>query len=168
MAPTMRIALVIAALAAAGCAQQAIQPRAMDDAQSLAAAETAFAAQSVREDMRAAFLAHFADDGVFVRNGWAVAKESLATQAAPPIVLDLRPAVGKGAALASPGMTDEKLAWVLDRTEIARSRDFGYARGSYAALAAPQKPLGYFLRVWRFERGEWRIVMDVTNPAPKA
>ncbi len=288
MAPTMRIALVIAALAAAGCAQQPIQPRAMDDAQSLAAAETAFAAQSVREDMRAAFLAHFADDGVFVRNAWAVAKESLGTQAAPPIVLDWRPvhtevaasgelglstgpwkvsgkakpeappafgqfvsvwrregggpwrvavdigiahpqsalwdeplaalpsaaqsalpaggieaaeldfvadahaasprsayakhgsermrfyrndlapALGKGAALASPGMTDEKLAWVLDRTEIARSRDFGYARGSYAALAAPQKPLGYFLRVWRFERGEWRIVMDVTNPAPKA
>src|SRR5260221_24058 len=166
MAPTMRIALVIAALAAAGCAQQPIQPRAMDDAQSLAAAETAFAAQSVREDMRAAFLAHFADDAHAASPRSAYAKHG--SERMRFYRNDLAPALGKGAALASPGMTDEKLAWVLDRTEIARSRDFGYARGSYAALAAPQKPLGYFLRVWRFERGEWRIVMDVTNPAPKA
>ena len=283
----MRYALVIAALAVAGCAQQPAQPPAMDDAASLAAAERAFAAHSVREDMRVAFLANFADDGVFVRNGWINSNAYLATQAAPPIVLDWRPAhtevaasgelglstgpwkitskakpetpptfgqyvsvwrrepggpwkvavdlgighpasalwdqpldtsapagggasasrgiesaeldfvsdahagspraayakhgsermrfyrtevqpaVGKAAALASPGMTDEKLAWVIERTEIARSRDFGYARGSYAAVSAPATPLGYFLRVWRMEAGEWRIVMDVTNPAAK-
>ena len=283
----MRNALVIAALAVAGCAQQPAQPPAMDDAAFLAAAENAFAAHSVREDMRVAFLANFADDGVFVKNGWTNSNAHLATQAAPPIVLDWRaahtevaasgelglstgpwkitskakpetppafgqfvsvwrreaggpwkvavdlgighpqaalwdqplttaksdgsaasstrgiesaeldfvsdahaqgpraaygkhgsermrfyrtevqPAIGKAAALASPGMADEKLAWVIDRTEIARSRDFGYARGSYAAVTARSKPLGYFLRVWRMERGQWRIVMDVTNPAPK-
>ena len=281
----MRNALVIAALAAASCAQQPAQPRAMDDAASLAAAESAFAAHSVREDMRAAFLANFTDDGVFVRNGWANSNDFLRTQPAPPIVLDWRPvhtevaasgelglstgpwrvtskskpgappsfgqyvsvwrraaggpwkvavdlgiehpqpslwdaplgtsapsgssspasrgiesaeldfvsdahsqgprsayathgaermrfyrgghapAIGKAAALASPAMSDEKLAWVVEQTEIARSRDFGYARGSYAALSAPTRPLGYFLRVWRREAGQWRIVMDVTNPA---
>ena len=283
----MRNVLVLAALTAAGCAQQPAQPLAMDDAASLAAAETAFAAHSVREDMRVAFLANFADDGVFVRDGWNNSNAFLATQGAPPIVLDWRPAhtevaasgelglstgpwkitskatpdappafgqyvsvwrreargpwkvavdlgidhpqasqwdqpldtfapsggsappsrdveaaeldfvsdahagsprsayarhgsermrfyrsgvepvIGKAAALASPAMSDEKLAWVIERTETARSRDFGYARGSYAAVSAPAKPIGYFLRVWRVERGEWRIVMDVTNPAAK-
>jgi ketosteroid isomerase-like protein len=283
----MRTALLVAALAAAGCAQQPAQlPAVNQDAVSLAAAETAFAAHSVREDMRAAFLAAFAEDGVFVRNGWANSNEyQRSTAAAPPIVLDWKPvyaevaasgelglstgptkitsktkpdtppsygqyvsvwrreaggpwkvavdlgighpqptlwdqpletsaasgesapatrgieaaeldfvsdahsqgpraaygrhgsermrfyrggvapAVGKAAALASPGMSDEKFAWVIDRTEIARSRDFGYARGSYSALATPAKPLGYFLRVWRREGGQWRIVMDVTNVA---
>jgi ketosteroid isomerase-like protein len=260
----------------------------MDDAQSLAAAENAFAAHSVREDMRAAFLAAFADDGVFVRDGWTNSNDYLKTRPAPPIVLDwhaqhtevaasgelglstgpwkitskekpatpptfgqyvsvwrreaggpwkvavdlgighpesalwdqpldttpparggasssrgieaaeldfisdahatslpqayakhaaermrfyrngVPPAVGRSAALASPAMADPKLAWIVDRTEISSARDFGYARGSYAAASAPAKPLGYFLRVWRFERGEWRIVMDVTNPAPKS
>ena len=287
----MRNALAAAALALAGCAQPAVQPppRAMDEAAGLlAAAETAFAAHSVREDMRAAFLANFADDGVFVRDGWTLGNANLATQSAPPIALDwrpahvevaasgelglstgpwkitskakpdapptygqfvsvwrreaggpwkvavdlgighpkpalwdqpldsvppsgsagpaargiesaeldfvsdahaqgpraayathgaermrfyrdeLEPAVGKAAALASAGMTDERFAWVIDRVEIALSRDFGYARGSYAALAAPAKPLGYFLRVWRREGGAWRIVMDVTNPAAKS
>ena len=283
----MRPALLFAALAVAGCAQQPTQPPAMDDAQSLAAAENAFAAHSVREDMRAAFLTAFADDGVFVRDGWTVSNDYLKAQPAPPIVLDWRaqhtevaasgdlglstgpwkitskekpdapptfgqyvsvwrreaagpwkvavdlgighpqsalwdqplettspsgasasasrgieaaeldfvsdahatslpqayakhgaermrfyrngvqPAIGKSAALASPAMADQKLAWIVDGTEISSSRDFGYARGSFAAATAPTKPLGYFLRVWRFERSQWRIVMDVTNPAPK-
>ena len=283
----MRKALVVAAFAAASCAQQPTQPPAVDEAAAaLAAAESAFAAHSVREDMRVAFLANFADDGVFVKNGWTNSNAHLATQTAPPIVLDWRPAhaevaasgelglstgpwkitskakpetppafgqyvsvwrreaggpwkvavdlgighpqaalwdqplattksdgsaasaargiesaeldfvsdahaqgpraayakhgsermrfyrtevqpaIGRAAALASPGMSDQKLAWAIDRIEIARSRDFGYARGSYAALATPARPLGYFLRVWRMERGHWHIVMDVTNPAP--
>jgi ketosteroid isomerase-like protein len=257
----------------------------MDAAASLAAAETAFAAHSVREDMRAAFLAHFADDGVFVRDGWTVSNDYLSAQPAPPIVLDWRPvfaevaasgelglstgpvkitsktdpneppafgqyvsvwrragqgpwrvavdlgighrepalrdaplvtrmspgvaarshdgieaaeldfvadahatsfraaygkhgaeslrfyregeppAVGKASALASRAMPDAKLAWIIDRTEIARSGDFGYARGSFASAAARDKPLGYYLRVWHVEDGHWRIVMDVANPA---
>src|SRR5260221_9160621 len=150
MAPTMRIALVIAALAAAGCAQQPIQPRAMDDAQSLAAAETAFAAQSVREDMRAAFLAHFADDGVFVRNGWAVAKESLATQAAPPIVLDWRPV----------------------HTEVAASGELGLSTGPWkvSGKAKPEAPpaFGQFVSVWRREGGgPWRGAVDIGVAPPQ-
>lgn len=282
----MRTALLVAALAAAGCAQPPVQPTAVavnPDAISLAAAETAFAAHSVREDMRVAFLAAFAEDGVLVRNGWVNSNEHQRSSTAPPIVLDwkpvyaevaasgelglstgpwkitskekpdtppaygqfvsvwrreaggpwrvavdlgighpqptlwdraletalasgqsasasrgiesaeldfvsdahaagaraaytrhgsermrfyrngIAPAAGKPAALASPAMTNEKFSWVIDRVEIARSRDFGYARGSYASLAAPAKPLGYFLRVWRIEGGQWRIVMDVTN-----
>ena len=259
----------------------------MEDAPaSLAAAETAFAAPSVREDMRVAFMAAFEDDGVFVRNGWTVSNTYLATQPAPPIVLDWRPvytevarsgemglstgpvkitsktkpeappsfgqfvsvwkraaggpwrvavdlgiahpepalwpaplethwvrasgappsgavaaaearfaadgaaaglraaharhaaddvrflrngsapAVGKPAALAAKAMNDEKHVWTVERTETARSGDFGYVRGNYAASTNPAKPLGWYLRVWRADRGEWRVILDVTNPAP--
>jgi len=269
------------ALALAGCASQ---PPAMDAASSLAAAESAFAAHSVREDMRAAFLAAFAPDGVFVRNGWTNALDWLRERPAPPIVLDWRPqyvevaasgelglstgpwkitsrakpetapqygqfvsvwrregtgpwkvavdlgvshpaealwkaplearphaaavAGGPGlaeaearfaadardrglraaygahgaenlrfyrsghapltsrsAALASTALADEKVAWTIERTETARSGDFGYARGAYLAYGNPA-PLGWFTRVWRREGGAWRIVMDVVTPAP--
>jgi ketosteroid isomerase-like protein len=265
-------------LAACGTPSTVMEP------DSLAAAETAFAAHSVREDMRAAFLAAFADDGVFVRDGaWIVSNDFLRTRPAPAIVLDWRPqyveVAGSGelglstgpwkittkaepgspptygqyvsvwrrqpggpwkvavdlgisnpadslwseplfarpvpaaavsgaenllqaearfartvathgapagyeafgatqlryyrsghapvasrkAALASPAMGQEKFVYTVERSETARSGEFGYARGRYADGAAPQKSLGAFLRVWRLEAEGWRIVIDVVG-----
>lgn len=280
MPSVARSATLAAALALVACAHQ---PPAMDAPASLAAAETAFAAHSVREDMRAAFLAAFADDGVFVRNAWVAAKGFLASRPAPPIVLDWRPqyvevaasgelglstgpwkltsrekpdapasygqfvsiwrrgadgrwqvevdlgishpeptlwkdpleartvpgmapAAGsvaeaeaaferiaaasglraayetygaqdlrlyrsgsapqasRAAALASPALREEKLAWTLDRAASARSADFGYTRGTCADAARPTVPIGFYLRVWRREAAGWRIVLDVLNP----
>jgi len=279
----VRASLLCAALAA-GCAQPVMQSRGLnDDAASLAAAESAFAAQSVREDMRSAFLAHFANDGVFVRGGWTLAHPWLSPRQAPPIVLDWRPvhtevagsgdlglstgpwklvgrgkpaqsaaygqfvsiwrrepggpwkvivdlgignpqptfweeplealplvvpgrlpagdveeaerqfarvaattgmasayerfgsprmrlyrddhapAVGKPLAIALAG--DATFTWSVEHAERARSGDFAYARGHYTTLAAGAPVLGYFMRVWRAESGEWRIVMDVVQPA---
>ena len=272
------------ALALAACAHQ---PAPMDHSRSLAAAETAFAAHSVRENMRVAFLAAFAPDGVFVRNGWIVSNDYLRDQPAPAIVLDWRPqyvetaasgdlglstgpskiaskanpetpptygqfvsvwrrepggpwkvavdlgvshagdvlwstaletqqpgppaagagvgiaeaearfaaeaaarglraaygahgaenlrfyraghppAVGRAAALAAPGTGEEAPTWTIERTETARSGELAYARGAYAARAAPGTPLGWYQRVWRREGPGWKIVMDVTNPAPR-
>lgn len=278
-------ALVIAAIAASGCAQSGLLSGDMEPSRSLAAAETAFAAHSVREDMRAAFLANFAEDGVFIRTGWTPTNAWLRNQPAPAIVLDWRPVyvetascgdfglstgpwklaskaqpgaapaygqfvsvwkregagpwkvavdlgVGhpestywdrpletvvvrragtpvtggigtaelrfardarfdgaraayrihgadnlrfyrggvapiadRAAALASPAMNDDKLVYAIERSETACSGDLGYARGSYAAASEPAKPLGYFMRVWRLGGGEWKIALDVTNPA---
>lgn len=271
------------ALALAACAHA---PAPMDHTASLAAAEAAFAAHSVREDMRVAFLAAFADDGVFVREGWKVSNEFLRNRPAPAIVLDWRPqyvevsasgdlglstgpsritskadpkaapsygqfvsvwrrapggpwkvevdlgiahagdalwsapletrqlagaapAAGAGieeaearfaaeararglraayeahgadnlrfyrpgqaptatrtAALASPAMAMEAPVWTIERSATSRAGDFAYARGAYAAASAPHVPLGWYLRVWRREGGNWRLVMDVVNPAP--
>ena len=259
----------------------------LDTAASLAAAEAAFAAHSVRQDMRAAFLAAFAPDGVFVRNGWTVSNDYLRDQPAPPIVLDWRPqyvevaasgelglstgpskvtskakpeappaygqfvsvwrreaggpwkvAVDLGighptdalwnaplvtrqlpapsaspgggiaeaearfaaearerglraayathgaddlrfyragqpptatrtAALATSAMAEEAPVFTVERMDTARSGDFGYARGAYAAAGEPGVPLGWYLRVWRREGADWRIVMDVVNDAPR-
>lgn len=280
----MRSPAIAAAALLAACANPAPT---MDAPASLAAAETAFAAHSVREDMRAAFLAAFADDGVFVRNGWANARSDLASRAAPPILLQWRPqyvevaasgelglstgpsrisskadpsrppvygqfvsiwrrapagqwkvevdlgishpasslwdrpleartvptagaadsstlaeaeaqfqriAASRGtraayaalgardlrlyrnampprasleAALDAPAASEDGLAWTPERIETAQSGDFGYARGRYARAADPEATLGYFMRAWRREAGGWRILIDVTNPAPR-
>ena len=264
----------------AGCA---VGPHADDAAPSLARAEAAFAAQSVREDMRTAFLAHFAPDGVFVRTGWVNAREYLSGRPAPGVVLDWRPtyvlAAGSGdlglstgpwkatskerpgeapavgefvsvwrrdgggpwqvlvdlgvshqdpgtwqrplhveriAAAATPATTfaqaeagfasasatkglqaayaayasgamrvlrqgnapfvgrdaplapfvssSERLQWTIERGETSRAGDFAYARGRYAVASAPARTVGDYLRVWRVEGREWRIILDVTSP----
>ncbi|HYE94563.1 MAG TPA: nuclear transport factor 2 family protein [Terriglobales bacterium] len=279
----MKIGAPAFALALAGCAATPAGP---DAAASLAAAETAFAAHSVREDMRAAFLAAFAPDGVFVRNGWMVSNDYLRDRPAPPIVLDWRPvfvevaasgelgvstgpsritskakpetppsygqfvsvwrrsgdgpwkvevdlgishaapalwnapletrtvraaaqasrslaeaearfaeraraqglraahhdlgasdlrlyraghapAVGRAAVLASPALDDSRCEWTVERLETARSADFGYARGRYARVDRPGEPAGWYLRVWKREGADWRVLLDVVNEAPK-
>jgi ketosteroid isomerase-like protein len=279
-----RLLPAAAGLALAACAT-ATAPT-MDLPASLAAAETAFAAHSVREDMRAAFIEAFAADGVFVRDGWTVSTDYLRTQKPPPIVLDWRPvhvevaaagdlglstgpsritskvkpgapptygqyvsiwrrvgsgpwkvevdlgishpqptlwdaplvarqvaagpaasgdvaaaeadfaararesglrathavlatsdlrfyrpghppALGREAALASGAMTDEKLAWTVERAVTSASGDLGYVRGRYTRLDAPGEPVGYYLRVWRREAGRWRVALEVVNPAPR-
>lgn len=275
--------LVIAAALCVACTPMTERPRGNADALSLAAAETAFAAHSVRTDMREAFLEHFGEDGVWLSGGWSLARPALAPRPAPPIVLDWRPVhaevaasgelglstgpwkrvpkgaagearygqyvsiwrrepagpwkvavdlgisnrgpvfwdaplvalpavipgafppdriedaerrfaealrtrgaraayeafaservrhytddaplVGKAAVLGALGAEPQAGPPVVERSETARSGEFGYARGHYASATAPQTPLAYFLRVWRAEGGEWRIVMAVENPA---
>lgn len=248
----MKIAVGAAAVLLGACAHApaGVDPR------SLAEAESAFAEHSVREGMRAAFLSHFADDGMLLRSGWVNSNAHLAKQPDPPIVLDWRPAyvevaasgelglsngpwrvavdlgishsqptlwdrgletraaaspggpgepgglqaaeqsfarqsqdrgaraayeahgsqqmryyrngadpaIGKDAALAAPGLGDERLIWSADRIETSKSGDFGYARGSYAALSAPAIALGHYLRIWRLEGNAWRVALDVANP----
>lgn len=276
--------LVVAAALAAACSPMSERPAGNADALSLAAAETAFAAHSVRTDMREAFLAYFAEDGAWVDAGWKPARPALAAwTAAPAIVLDWRPvhtevaasgelglstgpwkrtpkgkpaeprygqyvsvwrrepggdwkvaadlgisnpqptaweaplealpavipgsfppdriedaerrfgelqhargtraayeafaservrhytdgspAVGKAAVLAGVAAEPQAAQAVVERSETARSGEFGYARGHYAGASAPNAALAYFLRVWRAEGGQWRIVMAVENPA---
>ena len=137
----------LVALALAGCAA----PARMEDANALAAAETAFAAHSVREDMRAAFMANFAQDGVMVGDGWVRAREYLAPLPAPPIVLEWRPA----------------------HVEVAASGEFGLSTGPWKRTprgkpgAAPA--YGQFVSIWQRAPGQpWRVLVDlgVGNPGP--
>ena len=147
----MKRAAPLLALAAAACAPASVRSPAMDDARSLAAAESAFAAHSLREDMRAAFIAHFAADGVMPRGGWVVAREYLAPRAAPPIILDWRPVF----------------------TEVAASGEMGLSTGpsKITSKADPSQPPGYgqFVSIWKREAGgPWRVAVDlgISHPAP--
>lgn len=141
----MRLA-TCAALIAASCATLPGD----EPAQTLAAAETSFAAHSMREDMRAAFLAAFAPDGVFVRGTWTLAHPWLEPRAAPPIVLDWRPV----------------------HVEAARSGDLGLSTGPWRITpkggAAPTA-FGQFVSIWtRDAGGPWRVAVDIgiSHPAP--
>lgn len=140
-------ALLAAALAA--CAT--VNPDPSGAAASLAAAETAFAAQSVREGLRAAFLAWLAPDAVLFRNGPVNGPASISARPDPPIVLDWRPAF----------------------VEVASSGDFGVSTGPWTitprgdATAPPRH--GQFFSVWtRPPGGEWRVRVDlgISHPGP--
>jgi ketosteroid isomerase-like protein len=135
-------------LALTACAHS---PPPRDSADSLAAAEAAFAAHSVREDMRAAFLAHFADDGLFVRDGWTAARPWLEARPAPAIVLEWRPVY----------------------VEVAASGDLGLSTGPWRATrpgdakAAPA--YGQFVSIWkRAPGGPWKVAVDLGISHPGA
>ena len=145
----MKTLPVLFAVALAGCAAV---PPSMDVPASLAAAETAFAAHSMRENMRPAFLANFADDGVTVRQmGWVVSNAYLATRPDPPITLDWRP----------------------QYVEVALSGELGLSTGpsKLTANAKPGEPrFGQYVSVWRrVEGGPWKVVVDlgIGNDGPK-
>jgi hypothetical protein len=132
-----------AALALAACATIETPSPNMDDARSLAAAESAFAAQSLREDMRAAFLANFAPDGVMPRGSWVNAREFLTPRPAPAIVLDWRPVF----------------------TEVAASGDMGLSTGP-SKITSKSDPsqfgFGQFVSIWKREAGgPWRVAVDL-------
>ena len=139
--------LLAAAMALAACATL---PASDEAATSLAAAETAFAAHSVREDMRAAFVAAFAPDGLLVRSGWANARESWSARAAPPIVLDWKPV----------------------HVEAARSGDLGLSTGPWRITPRGGKAptdYGQFVSIWEREPGgAWQVAVDIgiSHPAP--
>lgn len=77
------------------------------------------------------------------------------------------PVIGKAALQDWIGKQSAALSGEPIKAEVARSGDFGYSYGSYEWRGAkPEK--GYYARVWkRDERGEWRIVFDVTAPLPE-
>ncbi|MFZ3324335.1 MAG: DUF4440 domain-containing protein [Usitatibacter sp.] len=142
----MRISLVLALLAA-GCA--ALPPPGTEDPASLAAAETAFAAQSVKEDMRTAFLANFAPDGMYVQKEWTNASKDIASRPAPPIVLDWRPV----------------------HTEVAASGEMGLSTGPWKLTSKtdPTKPprYGQFVSIWKREPGgPWKVAADIGVSTP--
>jgi ketosteroid isomerase-like protein len=56
------------------------------------------------------------------------------------------------------------------KADVAESDDFGYTYGSYELQFdnSQESEKGYYVRTWRRdERGDWKLVFDVTNPLPK-
>ena len=136
-----KTSITIAAALAAACATTAPN---MEDARSLAAAESAFAAHSLRADMRVAFIEHFAADGVMPRGSWVVARDFLQPRPAPPIVLDWKPVF----------------------TQVAASGDMGLSTGpsKITSRTDASQPPGYgqFVSIWKREgAGPWRVAVDL-------
>ena len=119
---------------------------------SLVKAERAFAKLSVTTSQREAFLANFADDGVWFTPGPENTIEAIRRQpapAGPPArTLDWEPAIG----------------------DIAASGDLGYSTGPYVSTprAADAPPrTGWFFSVWRWRSDtRWKVAADFGIEAP--
>lgn len=119
---------------------------------SLVESERAFAAMSVREGMKSAFLAFLADDGIIFRPGpvngkalWEKKKESTA-----------------------------RLEWRPTVAYVSASGELGYTSGPWIFTPAAdldQPPAhGYFVSIWKKQKdGKWKLAVDLgsSNEAPQ-
>jgi ketosteroid isomerase-like protein len=147
----MRPLLAAVATAVAGCSAMPAAEPAPDAPAALARAEAAFAAQSVREGMRAAFLAWFAPDATLYRNGPVNGHAAISANPDPPIVLDWRPVF----------------------VEVSASGELGLSTGPWKLTSRndPSAPARYgqFVSVWkRAGAGPWRVHVDlgISHPGP--
>src|SRR5260221_5289092 len=143
--------ILLAVIVLAGCAQAPVPVATVEPSTSLAAAESEFAAHSVREGMRAAFLAHFTDDGVLVREGWTNAIAPLGPRPDAGILLD----------------------WRAQYTETAASGELGLSTGPWKLTSKtkpePPRSYGQFVSVWRREPGKpWKVAVDLGISHPEA
>ena len=143
-----RASLVVAAIAG-GCATV---PRTSADHASLREAERAFARHAEETDIRTAFRAAFADDGI-----WMV-----------PAPMTLREAHAQRLPPADPRAV--RLEWGPVASGIAASGDFGFTSGpSTLSLRDGSRPPqhGAFFSVWKRDaQGRWRVALDVGTPSP--
>ncbi len=143
--------LTLAALLLGACSTAPTYPDATLEA--LFDAERAFAHDSTERGIRAAFLEHFATDGIDFRPGPGVMRERTLARPAPADPLALL------------------LDWSPQAGAVARSGDLGFTTGPYSLRNQrdPSGPTryGYFLSVWKRENGRWRVALDggVSTPA---
>src|SRR5260221_5216527 len=143
--------ILLAVIVLAGGAQAAAPVATVEPSTTLAAAESEFAAHSVREGMRAAFLAHFTDDGVLVREGWTNANAYLGPRPDPAILRD----------------------WRAQYTETGDSGELRLSTGPWklTSKTKPETPPSYgqFVSVWRREPGKpWKVAVDLGISHPEA
>jgi hypothetical protein len=146
-----RIRLTVAALLLGACSTVPTYPDAtLED---LFNAERAFARDSTERGIRAAFLEHFATDGIDFRPGPGAMRERMLARPVPADPLALL------------------LDWSPQAGGVARSGELGFTTGPYSLRnqrdpSAPTR-YGYFFSVWKRENGRWRVALDggVSTPA---
>ncbi len=145
---------LLAAMTLGACA---VAPSGPDPAlEELFAAERGFAKDSTERGIRAAFLDHFAADGVDFRPGPGVMRERMLAKPAPADPLALT------------------LDWSPQAGGVARAGDLGYTTGPFSLSnqrdAKAPAHYGYFFSVWKRENGVWRVAVDagVSTPAAPA
>src|SRR5215213_1418351 len=69
------------------------------------------------------------------------------------------PFIGREAAIAQLSKTTEQVKWQPIAADVSRAGDLGYTHGTYES----GNERGSYVRIWKKQNGEWRIVMDVTN-----
>jgi hypothetical protein len=63
------------------------------------------------------------------------------------------------------------VSWTPLRADVAASADLGYTYGSYESKDISMGKIvesGYYVHVWKkTQGGEWKLVLDTTNPLPE-
>lgn len=114
--------------------------------------EAEFAAD-VAQHGHAAFVTHFAEDGVEVVDGGG---------------FDSLEAIRKQ----SPWLEGTTLTWTPIKAEMAASGDLGYTYGNYVFTAKNKEgklvsSYGKYTSIWRKGKdGQWKVVVDVGNSSP--
>lgn len=135
-------ALVLAAVAPAACTTPDA-PGPLSAADSLARTELGFAAAARQDNVRDAFLAHIAEDGILFRPGPVHGRDALEHQQPGP----------------------ELLAWRPIYAEAAASGDLGFTTGPWSFRPrrdTADVAFGHFVTVWKKQAdGAWRFVLDI-------
>jgi ketosteroid isomerase-like protein len=121
---------------------------------SLVAAERAFSKKSHDTNVREAFLAYFADDGVIFTPAPANAKQTYTKRAVPPnpppFTLDWQPAFA----------------------DVSQAGDLGYTTGPYSLTDNAKHAVtdhGTFFSVWEKQKdGDWKVMLDFGVPTSSA
>src|SRR6266542_1717631 len=147
---TLSMSLLVLAPAA-----QAQNPHSNQSLQSLVETERAFSRTSEERDMRQAFLAFIADDGILFRPTAQNGKQWLTTNPLPQ---------------------SEKhplLAWKPIFAEVSLAGVLGYTTGPWLYKAdikdETASAYGNFVTIWKKQAdGSWKFALDlgITNPAP--
>ena len=108
--------------------------------------DRAYAKASLSEGAVKAFSAYASPDVRLYRNG-------------------NQPFIGRTLSANALGSEKNDVSWTPLAGDVSRSGDLGYTHGTYEVIDASKKVTdrGSYVRIWKNEGGQWRIVLDVTN-----
>jgi ketosteroid isomerase-like protein len=111
--------------------------------------ERAFSERAFTRGGRAAFLSHAAPDVRVFREGQ------------PPLS-------GKKDGAEVIPTAAGVWSWRPEAWDVSQSGDLGYSYGSYELKANGTSPAetGNYYRIWKRQRGQWKVVVDLLNPVP--
>jgi ketosteroid isomerase-like protein len=69
------------------------------------------------------------------------------------------PFIGRDASVDALAKTTGEVKWQPIAADVSQAGDLGYTHGTYEAA----NERGSYVRIWKKENGQWRIIMDVTN-----
>jgi ketosteroid isomerase-like protein len=124
----------------------AAPPAERADEASVKAADASMSAASQRRDADA-FLAHLADDALFLAGGEVAEGKAAVRQS--------------WASFLTPG--GPTLTWSPERAVVAASSDLAFTTGRYAITNCERPKEGGYVTVWRKVGGAWRASLDGPN-----
>ena len=69
------------------------------------------------------------------------------------------PFIGRDASVEALAKATGEVKWQPIAADVSQAGDLGYTHGTYEA----GNERGSYVRIWKKENGQWRIIMDVTN-----